>query len=97
QMEVDLGGVDVRMAQQRLDGVQAGAGLDEMSGKALAQGVHGGVGQVEFLACVQQEALQAADGHRLGGAVHAGSQDGQVIVAAADVGEEQQRVSMKGP
>jgi hypothetical protein len=37
QVEVDHGGGDLFMAEQFLDGVQMGAGFQEMSGKGMAQ------------------------------------------------------------
>ena len=59
EVQVDLRGVEIRMAEQVLHGVQTGAGLDQMRGEAVPQRVRCGIGQIKFLACEHEQALQA--------------------------------------
>jgi hypothetical protein len=64
----------------------------------LAQGMHGSCGQVELLAGQDDQALEGGTGHGAGGCVHAlGQRCRGVVIAAAGVGEEQERVTVEGP
>ena len=97
EVQIDLSRVDVGVTEQGLDGVQARAAFDEVRGEGMAQRMHGGIRQVELLARDEHEALQGTHRHRRGGAVHAKAELRAVIVATACVGEQQQRMPMKGP
>ena len=98
QMQIDHGGGDLFMAQELLDGVQMRAGFQQMGGKGMAQRMHRSGGNVELFAGHDDQPLQGGTGHGRGGRVHASGQRLRgVVVAAADVGEEQERVAVKGP
>ena len=71
EMQIDHGGVDLLVAEQGLHGVQARSGFEQVCREAVAQGVDGGVGQAEFLAGDNDEALEGTQRHRAGGPVHA--------------------------
>lgn len=54
-------------------------------------------GNIELFAGDDEESLQGAMRHGAGGLVHASSQGLGIMVTAADVGEEQERVAVKSP
>ena len=51
EVQVDLGGVEISVAEEVLQGMQARAALEQMRGEGMTQGVRCGIGQVEFFAC----------------------------------------------
>lgn len=51
EVEVDLGGIEISVAEQVLQGMQAGTALEQMGGEGVPQRVRCGIGQVEFFAC----------------------------------------------
>ena len=96
-VQVDHGGSDLFMAEKFLDGVQMSAGFQEVSGEAVAQRMGSRGGDVELLAGQDEQTLQRGVRHGRGGLAHALGQDFEVVVAAADVGKEEQRVPVKLP
>ena len=85
------------MAEQLLDGVQMRARFQQMGGETVAQRMHGGRREVELLAGQDHEPLQRGTGHGTGGGAHARGQRLGVVIAAAHVGEDQQRMAVEGP
>lgn len=86
------------MAQEFLDGVQMRPGLQEMGSKRMTQRMDGGRWEVELLASHDDQPLEGGTRHRAGGGVHApGQRLRGVVIAPACVGEDQQRVPVKGP
>ena len=72
EVQVDHGGGDLLVTEQRLDGVQAGAGLHQWVAKDCgAACATVAAGRFEFLAGDDHEPLQRADGHGRGGRAHA--------------------------
>ena len=98
QMQIHHGGGDLFMAQEFLDGVQMRAGFQEMGGKGMTQRMHGSSGEVELFAGDDDQPLEGGTGHGAGGGVHApGQRLRGVVIAAARVGEEQERVAVESP
>ena len=95
EVDVEHGGVDVAVPQQRLNGVQAGPGLDEMRGERMAQRVRRADGDVEIFTRDDHEPLQGAHGHRADGVVHAPGGLCRIAAAASGAGEEQQRMTVE--
>ena len=83
--------------EEGLDGVQARARFDEVGGEAVAQGVGGGLGQAQFLARHDDEALEGADGHGRVGFMHALGESVRIVGAASGVREEKLWVAVEGP
>ena len=68
-----------------------------ITGRVSVAGWDRGVGQVEFLAGHDDQALQRANRHRTGGSAHPCGQLVRAARAASGVGEEQHRMPVKGP
>ncbi len=97
EVEIDHGGVDVAVAEQGLDGVQAGPRLDQVGGEGMTQGVHRADGQVERLARLDHQALERADGHGTHRLAHpAGDVPGRAT-SAPDIGKKQKRMAVEFP
>ena len=97
EVQINHGGVDLPVTEKGLDGVKVRAAFKHVGGEGMAQGMDAGVGKVEFLAGHKHQALERADGHRIGGRAHARLQPLAVMVAAPGVGKEQERVAVESP
>ena len=97
EMQIDHGGVDVLVAEERLDGVEAGPGFEHVRGKRMAQRVDAHVRNIEFLAGGNKEALERGDRHGIGGRVHARPSPVDMPMALSDIRKKQERVFVKLP
>ena len=73
------------------------AGFQHVSGEAVTKTMNCGCGNVELFAGDDDEALQRRARHGRGGLDHAPGQSLRGVVAAADVGKDQQRMAVKLP
>ena len=96
-VQIDHGGGDLLMAQQLLDRVQMGAGFQQMGRETVTQRMRGGRREIELLASRDQEPLQRGTRHRRSGLAHAFGHDLRIVVPAADIGKDQERMPVEGP
>ena len=95
EVKVDHGGVNLLVSKETLNGVQTRPAFDQMSGEAVTQSVNRGVGNVEFLAGENQEALKRAVRHGRSGCVHAGSEFAPILNPPSCVGKNEKGVAVE--
>lgn len=97
EVQINHGGGDLFVAEKFLDGVEWGPCFQKMGGKAVTQGMNLGRGDVELLACSDDETLEGGAGHGSGGRPHALGQGFEILIPASDVGEEKQGMLVNTP
>ena len=73
--------------EQRLDGGQARSAFEHVGGKRMPQRVRGGVGKIQLLASLHDQALNGTQRHRIRGLVHSLAQRFFVVVTSSGIGK----------
>ena len=95
EVEVDLGGVQIGVAEQVLHGMQTGTAFDQMRGEGMPQCVWCGIGEVELSAGEDEQTLQRVMRHGAGGGMHASGESSGRVVASTRIRKNQQRMPVE--
>ena len=69
-MQIDHSGLDFGVTKKPLNSVDGSSSLKHMGCEGVPERVDGGMRDVEFLPCDEQELLEGSHGHGFGGFVH---------------------------